>query len=226
MSLSKEESIQKAQQFVEKVNQQLPGIVELEFRDLYQAGIFVARKGVEVGAKKRYALIDYKGNLEIRGFETVRRDWCELAKWLQHEVLRIILQERDVQKAVKLVRDTIERVRQGRATKEELTIFTQLVMPLSEYKAIGPHVSAAIRMRERGRPVGEGMIIEFIVVKGKGKISDRAEPAEDVAEGEYDPDYYVEHQVLPAAMRVLQALGVSEQEVLSSKTQATLGKWL
>jgi DNA polymerase elongation subunit (family B) len=208
------------------VNRQLPGIIELEFRDLYQAGIFVARKDVKVGAKKRYALLDYKGNLEIRGFEVVRRDWCELAKWIQHEVLRIILQERDVEKAVRLVKTTIDKVKKGKATKDELTIYTQLVMPLAQYRAIGPHVKAAMKMRERGRPVGEGMVVDFVIVCGTGKISDRAEPAEDVAEGEYDPEYYVHHQVLPAAMRVLQALGISEEEVLTGKVQKKLGGFI
>jgi len=144
---------------------------------------------------------------------------------LQHEVLRIILQERDPEKAVKLVRDTVKRVKEGKATKEELTIYTQLTMPLSEYKAIGPHVKAAMKMRQRGRPVGEGMIIPYIIVKGAGSISDRAEPAEDVEEGEYDPEYYIHHQILPAAMRVLQAIGYSEQDVLSGKIQKSLDVW-
>jgi DNA polymerase elongation subunit (family B) len=139
--------------------------------------------------------------------------------------LRIILQERDPAKAVRLVRNVIRRIRAGKATKEELTIYTQLVMPLAQYRAIGPHVRAAQKMRERGRPVGEGMIIEYIITQGKGKISDRAEPVEDVAEGQYDPDYYVGHQVLPAAMRVLQALGLTEEDVLSGKIQTKLKKW-
>jgi len=60
----------KALEFTDKVNKQLPGIIELEFRDLYEGGIFVAREKSEVGAKKRDALIDYQGNLEIRGFES------------------------------------------------------------------------------------------------------------------------------------------------------------
>ena len=67
--MKKKELIKKAEDFVKKVNEQLPGIIELEFRGLYEAGIFVARKGEKVGAKKRYALIDEEGNLEIRGFE-------------------------------------------------------------------------------------------------------------------------------------------------------------
>jgi DNA polymerase elongation subunit (family B) len=223
--MKKEELIKKAEKFVKKVNKELPGIIELEFRGLYEGGIFVAVKGAKRGAKKRYALIDLEGNLEIRGFETVRRDWCDLAKEIQHEVLRIILQERDPDKAVKLVRDTIKRIREGKASIEELTIYTQLVKPLHAYEQIGPHVKVAMKLRDKGRPIGEGMIIEYVITKGSGSISDRAVPAEDVKEGEYDPKYYINHQVLPAAMRVLQALDISEQQVLAGKVQTKLGKW-
>lgn len=217
--------IKKAKEFEKKVNKKLPGMIELEFRGLYEGGIFVARKGKKIGAKKRYALIDKQGNLEIRGFETVRRDWCDLAKEIQHEVLRIILQDKDPEKATKLVRDTIKRLKTGKASLEELTIYTQLVKPLSEYEQIGPHVKVARKMKERGRPVGEGMIIEYIITKRGGTISDRAEPLEDVKEGGYDPDYYINHQILPAAMRVLSALEITEQQVLSGKIQSKLGKW-
>jgi len=223
--VSKNELIKKSQKILKKINQALPGIIELEFRGFYDGGIFVAVKGEKRGAKKRYALIDPEGNLEIRGFEVVRRDWSDLAKWIQHEVLRIILQEKDIDKAMKLVRDTLKKVQDGKASIEELTIYTQLTMPLKEYKAIGPHVRVAQKMKARGRPVGEGMIVQYVITKGSGSISDRAEPIEDVKEGEYDPDYYVNHQVLPAAMRVLSALGISEQEVLSGKRQAKLEKW-
>ncbi|MCD6402814.1 MAG: hypothetical protein J7K98_00620 [Candidatus Aenigmarchaeota archaeon] len=224
-NIPKEKLLSRASQLLEKINSSLPGIIELEFRGLYEGGIFVTVKGEKRGAKKRYALIDEKGNLEIRGFETVRRDWCDLAKWLQHEVLRIILQERDPKKAVEVVRKTIQRVKEGKATKDELTIYTQLTMPLSQYKAMGPHVKTAMKMKQRGRPVGEGMIIRYIIVKGSGSISDRAEPADDVEEGDYDPDYYINHQILPAAMRVLKAIGYTEQDVLSGKIQKSLDAW-
>jgi DNA polymerase I len=148
-----------------------------------------------------------------------------LAKEIQHEVLRIILQDKDPEKATKLVRDTIKRLKTGKATLEELIIYTQLTKPLSKYKQIGPHVKVAKKMKKRGRPVKEGMIIEYIITKKGKSISDRAEPLEDVKQGEYDPEYYINHQILPAAMRVLQALEITGQQVLSGKIQAKLGEW-
>jgi DNA polymerase Pol2 len=206
----------------DKMNEKLPGIIELEYRDFYPAGIFVAKRDEEKGAKKRYALLTEDGKLEIRGFETVRRDWCDLAKQVQHEVLRIILFEKDLNKAIKFVKDEIEKIKKGKAKIEDLVIRTQLTSSLSSYKQIGPHVKAAQKLKEKGLQVLEGMIIEYIIVKGKGSISDRAEPLE-LYKGDYDPEYYVNNQVLPAALRVLQAFGIKED--LSLAKQDSLQTW-
>jgi DNA polymerase elongation subunit (family B) len=224
--MKKEELVKKAEEFVKKVNKQLPGIIELEFRGLYEGGIFVAREKGEVGAKKRYALIDYQGSLEVRGFETVRRDWCMLAKEIQRKVLVTILKNKDPVKAVQLVRETIRKIKEGKASLDELTIYEQITRPLSEYEQIGPHVKAAQKLRDRGMPIGEGMVIGFVITKGTGSISDRAEPVEFVKQNQYDPEYYIHHQILPASMRVLKALGYTEQEVLGGKIQKKLEMFL
>ncbi len=223
--ISKNKAIELAEKWHEKINEKMPGIIELEFRGSYLGGLFVSRKGEEKGAKKRYALIDESGQLEIRGFETVRRDWCDLAKYVQHEILKIILKDKDPDKAIKLVREVIKGVKEGKAKLDELTIYTQLTMPLSNYKQMAPHVRAAIKMKERGKFVGEGTVIEYIITKGRGSISERAEPIEDVKEGQYDADYYISNQILPAAMRVLQALNITEKDVLEGKKQIKLNSW-
>ncbi|MEM5836205.1 MAG: DNA-directed DNA polymerase [Candidatus Aenigmatarchaeota archaeon] len=205
--------------FVNSVNKKLLGMIELEFRDLYEGGIFVTREKGEVGAKKRYALLDYNGNIEIRGYEAVRRDWCELSKKIQRDVLLTILKEKNPEKAISLVKEVIKNIREGKVNLEDLVIFEQITRPLSQYEQISPHVKAAQKARSRGRPIGEGSIIGFVIVKGSGSISDRAEPIEDVKPGEYDPEYYIHHQILPASMRVLKALGITKDEILSEKKQ-------
>ncbi len=224
--LTREKLKEFGEKFMEKVNKQLPGIIELEFRDLYEGGIFVARGEGEVGAKKRYALIDYKGKLEIRGFESVRRDWCELSKNIQRQVLTIILREKNPVKAIQLVRDTVKKIKEGKVSLDDLIIYEQITRPLSEYEHIGPHVKAAQKLRDKGIPVGEGMVISFVIVKGSGSISDRATPVEFVKPNQYDPEYYIHHQVLPASMRVLKALGYTEEDVLSGKIQKKLEGFL
>ncbi len=220
--LSPEELVSIGEKFAKNLNKELPGIIEIEFRGLYAGGIFVAREKGEVGAKKRYALIDYDGNIEIRGFETVRRDWCELAKKIQREVLKIILKDKNPEKAINLVRETIKEIKEGKVDLEDLIIYEQITRPISKYEQIGPHVKAAMRLLENGFPVGEGTVVQFIITKGSGSISDRAFPIELMKGKSYDPEYYIHHQILPASMRVLKALGFTEDYVLGKKVKEGL----
>ncbi|MEM5778124.1 MAG: DNA-directed DNA polymerase [Candidatus Aenigmatarchaeota archaeon] len=208
--------------FLEKINKILPGIIELDLQGFYKRGLFIPK---EVGfgtAKKRYALIDENGVLTVRGLETVRKDWCNLAKNVQRKVLELVLNKKDIQGAVKYVQNVINDLKQKKVSLKDLIIYEQLTKPLSEYKAIGPHVVAARKIKERGRPIGEGMVIMFVITKGKGSISERAEPFEDVDITDIDVEYYIHHQIAPAALRVLTVLGVTEERLLGKNLKSFL----
>ena len=43
--------------------------------------------------------------------------------------------------------------------------------------------------------------------------------------GEYDIEYYLKHQVLPAVENILQVFGVDINEVIDGKRQTTLGNF-
>jgi DNA polymerase elongation subunit (family B) len=199
-----------AREFLKKVNNSLPGVMELDLDGIYKSGIFVLAK-TGIAAKKRYALLDEKGDMTIRGFEKVRRDWSPIAKETQEGVLKAILQERSPEKAVEIVRNNIERIRKGSVEMEELVIYSQITKPLSKYDQIGPNVVAARKAQERGRTIRPGTSISIIITRGEGSISSRAEPFEDA--GSYDPDYYIRNQVIPAALRVLSGLGYTEDDL-------------
>jgi DNA polymerase I/DNA polymerase-2 len=202
----------KAPGFLRYVNKKLPGIMELELQDVYPKGLFIPRRIGAAVAKKRYALADERGNITIRGLEVVRRDWCAAAKDLQHRLLEIVLLEEDVKKAVKLTHEIIKKIRTRKIDLADLTIREQLIRPIETYDVKSPHVVAAQKLIQRGHPIGPGSLISFIITKGQGSISDRAEPALDVSAEEVDVDYYVNNQIIPAAMRVLRVLGVEEEE--------------
>jgi DNA polymerase I len=194
-----------AMKFLKQVNESLPGIMELEFEGFYPRGIFVT--------KKRYAMIDEEGRMVVKGLEFVRRDWAALAKKTQEAALEAILRDGSPKKAAEIVRRTTRDVLEGKVSLNDLVIYTQLKMPIESYRSIGPHVVAAKRLRELGREVEPGMMIAYIEAKGPGSISERAVPVEDFKGREYDPDYYVEHQVLPAVMRIMEVLGYREEDL-------------
>lgn len=212
-----------AKAFLEKVNKRLPGVMELELKGMFSRGIFIGAK-TGVAAKKKYALLDSKGELLMRGMETRRRDWARIAKVTQEKVLMAILKDKSPEKAAEIVSRTVQDIMNGRVGMGDLVIYTQLKMPISRYVQKGPHVRAAMKSLERGRPVGEGSTISYIISKGKGTISERAEPAEDARD--YDPEYYVHHQVLPPAMRILSGLGIDEGDVLGKGKKGTLSDFL
>ncbi len=211
----------KAKKFTDAVNSMLPGVMELDLDGLYESGIFVPAKSGAT-AKKRYALLGRDGKITIRGLEKVRRDWCKIAKDTQESVLLAILKDRDEKKAVEIVRDIVGRINKGDIDVKDLVIYTQITRPLDKYEQIGPHVAAARKYVKHGQPVREGSIIGYIITRGDGSISNRAEPFE-YAEN-YDPDYYINNQIMPAAMRILYGLGFSEDDVLGSddKSQRSL----
>jgi DNA polymerase I len=208
-----------ATKFMEKINESLPGIMELELEGFYPRGIFIT--------KKRYAMIDEEGRMVVKGLEFVRRDWATIAKRTQEEVLKAILRDGSPEKAAEIVRRTTKDVLEGKVNLEDLIIYTQLKMPIESYRAIGPHVVAAKRLRELGHEVEPGMMIAYIEVKGPGSISDRAVPVEDFKGKEYDPDYYVGHQVLPAVMRIMEVLGYREEDLrFERKKQLGIEKFM
>ncbi|MFH1106248.1 MAG: DNA polymerase domain-containing protein, partial [Candidatus Aenigmatarchaeota archaeon] len=214
---------ERAQKFLDNVNKRLPGIMKLELGGIYATGLFVSSK-TGAAAKKRYALMSQHGDLVIRGFERVRRDWCGLAKETQEKVLRLAL-EKKPEKAAEFVRSVVRDLRACKIPLQKLVIYTQLSKPLSEYELIGPHVAVAKRMFEQGRSVSEGTTIQYIIIKGEGSIADRARSADEVKPQDYDAEYYANNQVIPAALRVLKDLGYAQDD-LSEVEQSKLGKFL
>lgn len=191
--------------FLKKVNESLPGIIELELEGFYPRGVFIT--------KKRYAMIDEEDRIVVKGLEFVRRDWAALAKKTQEAVLKAVLRDDSPKRAAEIVKKTTRDIVEGRVSLEDLIIYTQLTMPIERYRATGPHVEAAKKLRAKGVEIEPGMIIAYIEAKGAGSISDRAVPVEDFKGMEYDADYYVENQVLPAVMRIMEVLGYREEDL-------------
>lgn len=214
------EDLEKSKEFRDKVNSTLPDFMELEFEGYYRRGFFVS--------KKRYAIIDKENNIVTKGLEVVRRDWAEIAKKTQEAVLKTILEGEGPEKAAEIVRKTTQELAEGKIPVDSLIIYTQLTMPISSYKQIGPHVIVAKRMKEMGEDVRAGTMISFIVKSGEGMIRDRSYDVESFKKAgyKYDAEYYMDNQVLPAVMRILKGFGYTEESLKFSKNkQMTLGDY-
>ena len=234
--------------WMKKVNEGLPGTMELELEGFFPRGVFVSKKaeakGGAKGAKKKYAMVDEKGKIKIRGFELVRRDWSLVAKETQRAVLEAILKDGSKEKAVKIVKDIVDKIRAGKMPLEKMVMETQLVKKFADYEAKSPELAAALKynLKGKGEKLGQGSIVRFVITHSggapadlykeckklkqtkattsKASVSDKAEVLELATD--YDADYYINHQIIPSVLRILKELGVSEHDLKMEGKQSTL----
>jgi len=209
--------------FLKKLNRELPGIMELELEDFYKRGIWVTKRTGDFGAKKKYALITYDGKIKIRGFETVRRDWCNLARQLQDRVIRAILQDGDEKRALEITKKIIKKLKNREIDKKDILIKTQLKKPLSEYRAISPHVIAAKKMQEREMPIDIGMLVVYFIAETRQKkklVREKVKLPDE--KGEYNIKYYIDHQIIPAVENIFEVFDINIKEVADGKKQTRL----
>ncbi|MEM4266920.1 MAG: DNA-directed DNA polymerase, partial [Candidatus Nanoarchaeia archaeon] len=210
-------------EFIKKVNDKLPEMMELELEDMYLRGIFVSKKSEAKGAKKKYVLLNEKGELIVKGFEAIRRDWSKLAKEVQRKVFEMVLKENNKEKAAEYVKKIIKDLRAKKFEIEDMVIKTQLQKSLGDYQSRGPHVAVAEKMREKGMQVGIGTTIKYVVTPGKGVIRDRAKPPKEA--DDYDPEYYINNQIIPAVGPIFEVLGYKKEHLTEFANQKKLGDY-
>jgi DNA polymerase I len=207
--------------FMNRVNASLPQKMELELEGFYPRGVFVSKKGGgERGAKKKYALLGEDGRIKIRGFELVRRDWSKIAKETQLKVLEAILKEGSKEKAAAIIREVVTRLQTGKVPLDMVSISTQLNKDLGDYDVKSPELSAAEKLVKAGIPAEKGTMITYVIGKSGKTISEKAEPIELAKE--YDADYYINNQVMPAVMKIMKELGYDEYSMKFGGKQKSL----
>jgi DNA polymerase I len=195
----------KTQELEKQIEQKLG--LDIERGNLYTRVFFTE-------AKKRYAGLLPDGSLDIVGLEVIRGDWAEVAKKVQEHVLEIILKEQSPDKAADFVRSVIEELRQRKVPFRDLIIWKTLTKPVEEYKIKASHVEAAKALRDKGWKMTVGDKVGYVILAGEGRLYDRVKPYVFAVYDEVDVDYYVFKQVVPAAVRVLEFFGVTEEELL------------
>jgi len=167
-------------------------------------------------AKKRYAGLLPDGRLDIVGLEVVRGDWAAIAKKVQEKVLEIILKEQSPEKAAKFVQQFIYDLWQRHVPYRDLIIWKTLTKPVDEYAVKASHVEAAKMLKEKGWRLTVGDKVGYVVVVGSGRLYERVKPYVFASYDEVDIEYYVSKQVVPAAARVLESFGITEEQLLKS----------
>jgi len=207
-----------------KTGTEISQLINEEIHHLLDMKVESVFKTLLILSKKRYAgwnfePIDggWEDSIITKGIETVRRDWCDLVSETLQEVLETILKEQDVKKSVKIVRDNVEKIKNGKMDMDKLIITKSISKSLKSYKGIQPHIELVRKMRERdpASAPGIGDRVGFVIVKGLQMLSKRAENPEYAKKHGLMPDskYYIESQLLPPLERVFEALNVNRSDL-------------
>lgn len=208
------------------VTKNLPGHLELQFEKVYRTFLILS--------KKRYAgwcffqeAGNWKDMIEMKGIETVRRDWCPLVSEVMEDILGVILKEGDVNKALTRMKDVMEKLKKGEIPLEKLTIVKGITKSIESYESLSPHIEVAKKLKARNphEPPKVGDRLGFVIIKGNQILSKRAEDPEHAKTHklQIDSDYYIQSQLFPPLERIFSAMGIGKSEILGSGRQTTLG---
>lgn len=168
-------------------------------------------------ALKHYFGITYDGELVMRGIETRRHDSPKFIKDFQTELLLTLfdcdkiedIQDRTLENALLCITRTIDKVMTGEINVEDLVISQQLRMDITKYKAIFPHVAAAIQsINQNGKLPSRGKMIQYVYTSSQhqnplSRVVMAEGPLENI---EYDREKYKE-MLLDAAETILGIFG-------------------
>ncbi|AAY79501.1 DNA-directed DNA polymerase [Sulfolobus acidocaldarius] len=161
--------------------------------------------------KKQYAALTKDNKVDMVGIEDYRNNWCDLAKEVLQNVVDQVLRSDKINEAVRYVKSVIYSLRRGEFKIEDLVTWNIIDKDIEEYKFDLPHIVAARKAMKSGHLVTRGSKIGYVIVKGSGKLSNRAEPYFMVKEkSKVDIEYYIDKQIIPSALKVLGLFGVKE----------------
>ena len=144
-------------------------------------------------SKKRYAAKMFeKGRdgtvvfkkIDVKGLQVVRRDSCPFVRETLKELLNMVLESSDPTPVIAFAREEARKLMAGEVPMEKLLMSKQLA---SAYKVVQPHVMVRDKMKTRvpGSEPQQGDRVAFVIVKGDGKMCEKAE----------DPTWARDHKV-------------------------------
>ena len=152
----------------------------------------------EIEAARRFYGKLTNGKVHYRGIELRRHDYPSFMKRFQEQLLNILLtadkasdvQERQLPKAVEFTAQMVDELRLGNVPLSDLVISKVLRMPPEKYRSLFPHVTAAVQLRQKHKPVKVGELVNYVYVD-----TTRINPINRVAPAEFAESYDVEKYV-------------------------------
>lgn len=194
-------------------------------------------------SKKRYAAKMYEGKsnkdgtpvlkadgtryvgfkkIDVKGLQVVRRDSCQYVRETLKKLLEMILDSDDPRPVVEFAKVAAKTLKDGDVEMNKLLMSKQLA---ASYKVKMPHVEVRDKIRKRapGSEPQQGDRVQFVIIEGRGKMFEKAEDPEWVAEKKLkiDYNYYFTNQLKKPVCDLLEPLlGKNVESVIfQPKTQ-------
>jgi len=176
-------------------------------------------------SKKRYAakMYERKGDavvfkkIDVKGLQVVRRDSCPYVRETLKKLLGMVLESSDPVPVVEAARDAARILMNGQVPMEKLLMSKQLA---ADYKVKMAHVEVRdkIKARAPGSEPQQGDRVSFVIVKGDGRMYEKAEDPTWVREKglEIDYQYYFTNQFKKPVQDLLEPL-VSSDSIFNRK---------
>jgi DNA polymerase delta subunit 1 len=189
-------------------------------------------------SKKRYAAKMYEGKsnkdgtpvlkedgtrlvafkkIDVKGLQVVRRDSCPFVRETLKGLLGQVLESSDPRPVIDAAREAARTLMQGQVPMEKLLMSKQLA---SAYKVPMAHVAVRdkIRARAPGSEPQQGDRVPFVIVRGPGKMYEKAEDPTWVLEKNLaiDYQYYFTNQFKKPVQDLLEPL-VSADVIFDKK---------
>ncbi|MCK4634702.1 MAG: hypothetical protein KAT37_02400 [Candidatus Aenigmarchaeota archaeon] len=218
-----DKAYEKGNEIVGKIK--MPGKLVLEFEKTFRSFLILT--------KKRYAAWSFEKNdgewsdrIEMKGIETVRRDWPDIVTDTMNVVINVILKEGDIKKAIRFVQGEVDKLNTGTVDLKRLAVTKSITKGIDRYDGILPHIELARKLRARNpsQPPVSGSRISYVIIRGNQMLSKRAEDPEYINEHnlKIDSYYYIENQLLPPLERIFAVIGVDKGELMGKGRQCNL----
>jgi len=214
---------QENKKYLEMIKESLPETSRISIKENYKRGFFLPREETRF-ARKRYALLNDKGNVESHNI--IRSTHPKYILECIEELMKNILINKSKTDIIELLNKKITTLMNKDVLNDDLIINSKLTKRLEEYhdKTIQQIMIKAIK--KKGGSIRKGLSIRYIICDGEGSITSRARLPEDTIEKEYDAGYYLHRILLPAIEDILPLKGITPEEILEPKDQEQLNKFM
>lgn len=206
-NMSLAESMRLGEEAAEAISSIFPKPVKLEFEKCYFPYLLIS--------KKRYAgllwtNVEKYDKMDCKGIESVRRDNCRLVANVISSVLQLLLEKRQKDKAVELVKSVISDLLQNKMDISLLVVSKALTKTDYENKQAHVVLAEKLRKRDAGTAPSIGDRVPYVIITGSKNqpAYSRAEDPLHVLENNLpiDNKYYLENMLRKPLERIFEPI--------------------